>query len=358
MKLIKAKNISDYKKEIAKEFKITEGKKEVFVIIDDNLKEYFHFFSEYNLLKIKALESNKTLAAIEKIYTWLLKKGAERNSVLIGVGGGVVTDITGYAAATYMRGIRCVLIPTTLLSQCDASIGGKNGVNFSRYKNIIGTIREPQLVIVCTEFLKTLPQRVFKEGVAEMLKTFLIANAQAYKKGVTFFSKYFSIPSESLSPQNNKRTENELESLIKLAQKIKLGIVGQDLYEKGRRKILNFGHTYAHAIESIFPNKVLHGEAVSIGIAMAINESVQRGYCSKKDGEKVIADLRKLSLPTSLAELEIESTRDESQSIAKLIAKAIKKDKKRVGEKINFIFFKKIGEVVCESVRICELKNL
>ena len=147
------------------------SQREVFVVMDEILEkycqyfgEYYHFLKNFNTFSLKAIEKNKNLRTIEQIYEWLFENNASRNSLLIGFGGGIISDITGFVAATYNRGIECGFIPTTLLSQCDASLGGKNGCNFNGYKNLIGTIREPSWIFISSLFLRSLPERVKNEG--------------------------------------------------------------------------------------------------------------------------------------------------------------------------------------------------
>lgn len=337
MNIIKSGNIEGYKKCIEdwKESK-KGGSNGVFVIIDDNLSEYFQYFKEYKCFTLKAVESNKTLETVQKIYVWLLANGADRTSLLVGVGGGITTDITGFVAATYMRGIDCAFVPTTLLAMCDAGIGGKNGVNSEGFKNIIGTIREPKWIFICLEFLHTLPERVLKEGETEMLKTFLIADEKWYNWCVSYLSK------------SADATMPEFEKFIQKSQELKLEIVGQDLYEKGKRRVLNFGHSIGHAIEYIAGGQALHGEAVAVGIVMAAKASALKGLCSHELAEKIKNDFKQLGLPTSAEDFGIEEDKD-------LLLRAMAKDKKKEGENLHFIFIKKPGEVVEQLISIKEL---
>ena len=348
MKLTTSTNIEDYKKEVAELLNVQQEELagRVFVVIDENLKEYFSFFDEFKILTVSATERDKSLTTVKKIYDWLLEEGAERSSALVGVGGGVITDVTGFVAATYMRGMYCVFIPTTLLAQCDASLGGKNGFNLGSYKNIVGTIREPDLVFVSPKFLKTLPFAVFKEGIVEMLKTFLVADAESYHKAVDFFE-------ERMQLIGVDETNQQTQQFISRCQEIKLQIVKEDLYGKGRRALLNFGHTYGHALESVAQQKsynVLHGQAVAVGIIWAVIVSQRKGICTKEEAEAITNDFKRLYLPINPCDIGLcEDDRE-------IVWGALQKDKKRKGESIDFIFFASPGNVFTKEVKISELE--
>ena len=167
---------------------IPQGRR-VFVVIDSNLKPFFGLFERYELIPIQTSEKVKTLATVEYIIEQLLDRGADRSSFLVGVGGGITTDLCGFAASVYKRGIRFGFVPTTLLAQVDASIGGKNGVNFHAYKNMVGTITQPEWIYICTDALRTLSPREFRAGIAEVLKTFILFDAEYYRKAVDYFAR-------------------------------------------------------------------------------------------------------------------------------------------------------------------------
>ena len=167
--------------------KLIPKNRDIFVIIDNNLKEYMPLFKEYRTIGIETSEEYKDYSTIERIISILLAKGADRKSFIVGVGGGITTDMAGFAASIYKRGIEFGFVPTTLLAMCDAAIGGKNGVNFGGFKNMIGTITQPQWVFISPEFLKSLPSREFKAGAAEALKTFMIYDREEYSKAVELF---------------------------------------------------------------------------------------------------------------------------------------------------------------------------
>lgn len=244
----------------------------VFFITDENTKQYclpyflkkINFENEAETLTFPAGEKFKNISTCLDVWNFLSEKGADRNSIIINLGGGVVTDLGGFVAATFQRGLRFINIPTTLLAMVDASVGGKNGVDLGNIKNQIGVITLPEMVILDTGFLKTLPQAHITSGLAEMLKHGLIYSRQYWErvKKVNFSNKI------------------EFEKLIWDSVEIKKEIVTKDPFEKNLRKTLNFGHTLGHAIESYFlgnDNKptLLHGEAVAIGIILATHISAE-----------------------------------------------------------------------------------
>ena len=237
----------------------------IFVLVDENTNEYClpYFLSnlpteiEIEIIEIEPGEENKNIYTCIDLWHTLIELDADRKSIMINLGGGVITDIGGFVASTYKRGIDFVNVPTTLLAMVDASVGGKTGVDLGSLKNQIGVINEPKSVIVISKFLETLPTNQMRSGLAEMLKHGLI-----YDK--TYWDK--------LKHLNNLNTD-DLDILIKQSIEIKNKIVSQDLKEKGIRKALNFGHTLGHAIESYFlesedKNQLLHGEAIAIGMIL------------------------------------------------------------------------------------------
>ncbi|MBI3385895.1 3-dehydroquinate synthase [Candidatus Gottesmanbacteria bacterium] len=240
-------------------------------------------------MTIPSGETSKSIEMLSKIWKHLLRAGCDRRSVVINVGGGVVCDLGGFAAATYKRGIDWINVPTTLLSQVDAAIGGKTGIDFSGVKNLVGIIRQPKAIIIDVETLSTLPQRQFISGFAEIIKHGLIGNA-AYFRRVT-----------RKKPEAFTRTE--LIDIISASIRIKNTIVKNDPDETGRRKILNFGHTIGHAVEALSQRTdapLTHGEAVAIGIAGEALLSVRAGLLSAKDCNAIRAVLENASLPTTL----------------------------------------------------------
>jgi 3-dehydroquinate synthase len=216
------------------------------------LTEAVPSLSDYNIIEVDPGEENKNIDYCIGIWRMLLDFGADRNSLLINVGGGVVTDMGGFAASTFKRGIDFVQVPTTLLSQVDASVGGKTGIDMAGVKNIIGTFTQPKAVFICTDFLKTLDERQLVSGFAEVVKHGLIYDS-------AYFGALKTIAPTTVSPE-----------LIHRSVEIKNEVVTSDPFEKGLRKILNFGHTIGHAIESYSlandKSPLLHGEAIAIGM--------------------------------------------------------------------------------------------
>ena len=269
------------------------------------------------ILWVNASETEKTLATVERLTARLLELQADRDTFLIGVGGGITTDITGFLAAIYKRGLRFGLVPTTLLAQVDAAIGGKNGVNFDRYKNMLGTFRLPEFVYIDTDFLQTLPARELRCGAAEMLKTFLLADARAYEEAVRVFS--------------GTTPERVPEHLVRRAGEIKCALVEQDPEDHGVRQLLNLGHTFGHAIEKC-SSQYEHGEAVAIGIVMAARMACEKGLLPAGEAERICRDIAACGLP-------VEPPVPESELHA-----AILQDKKRSGDKLTFVLPETIGK--------------
>ena len=270
-----------------------------------------------DVLLMDTSEALKSMDTVLEICGWLLEKNASRSALLLAVGGGITTDLAGFAAAIYKRGIRYANVPTTLLAQVDAAIGGKTGVNFLEYKNMLGAFRMPEFTVICPEVLKTLPDRQLKAGLAEMLKTFIIADAAAYNQALS------GITGE----------------LIMKAALIKESIVSRDPYEKGERAVLNLGHTFAHAIEHKaleVGDDILHGEAVAIGIIMAAKMAEREGIAEKGLAARLKADFQSLRLPTKCPYQGLEA--------------AMAKDKKATGaDKVKFVLPVKIGEVIVKE---------
>lgn len=307
-------------KHIADISSLLAGEKEVFVVCDRNVEWVaWEAGSFVGAVSIDTSESLKTMGTVMEICKWLLDNNATRNALLLAVGGGITTDLAGFAAAIYKRGIRYANVPTTLLAQVDAAIGGKTGVNFLEYKNMLGAFRMPEFTAICPEVLKTLPQRQINSGLAEMLKTFIIADASAYAKAVSSLKKAVFADGD----------------LILKAAAIKESIVTMDPYERGPRTKLNLGHTFAHAIEHKAleaGDDILHGEAVAIGIIMAAEMAEREGIAEKGLAARLKADFQSLGLPTECPYTGLEE--------------AMAKDKKASGGKIHFVLPERIGSVV------------
>ena len=246
----------------------------IFVIADENvhasgeqicrLLQVQGLNQPFELMEWKVSEQLKTLQTAQEMIRELLARGADRKSFLVGAGGGVLTDIVGFVASVYMRGIRFAFIPTTLLAQVDAAIGGKNGVDLDDYKNIIGRISQPEWTCRDMSFLKTLPQAEWRNGLAEMLKTFILFDAQAYADTVLLFSQIFRNGTE-LDPG----LAGQLKRLTDRCAGYKMEVVRRDEFESGERRLLNLGHTYAHAVEKCSCEQIPHGQAVAVGMIYA-----------------------------------------------------------------------------------------
>ena len=258
----------------------TETYSKIFVLVDENTNEYClpHFLSnlpteiEIEIIEIEAGEEHKNMYTCMDLWHTLIDLEADRKSILLNLGGGVITDIGGFIASTFKRGIDFINIPTTLLAMVDASVGGKNGVDLGSLKNQIGVINEPKAVIILSKFLETLPLNQMRSGLAEMLK-----------HGLIFDKLYW----DKLKNLNDLNTD-DLDVLIKQSIEIKNEIVSKDLKENGIRKALNFGHTLGHAIESYFlesedEKQLLHGEAIAIGMILESHLSYQSNLITKED---------------------------------------------------------------------------
>lgn len=309
----------------------------VFVIIDRKVEALYGFEFPYRKVYVDAGEESKNLETVSNIVSELLKMGADRNCLLLGIGGGTVTDITGFVAAIYKRGVRYALIPTSLLAMVDAAIGGKTGINFNSYKNILGVFNTPEFVYDCSYFLKTLPEREFLCGAAEMLKIFLITSGAQFRRTVKFFAE---------NKQFTFDNQEDLESLVLKAVKAKCKIVDADFKEKGSRRVLNLGHTFAHGIEHAGVEGISHGEAVSIGTVMAAKIACRLDYCSERLVKQITSSFAKVGLPTS------------TDVNVNLLFEAIEKDKKREDDTIHFVMPTSLGSVRVEQISITQLKGL
>jgi 3-dehydroquinate synthase len=236
-------------------------------------------------------EETKNFTVVSALVETLLHQGLERSDVIIALGGGVVGDITGFAAAIALRGIAFIQIPTTLLAQVDSSVGGKTGIDTPYGKNTIGAFHQPQLVLIDTNVLDTLPLRELQAGYAEIVKYGAIKDAK-------FFAWLEANGKQLLSGLEGEKHEFRIEAVIRSCQ-IKADVVVADEREEGERALLNFGHTFGHALESEtgFSNALIHGEGVSIGMAMAARFSAELGFAPKADAERLIAHLKACGLP-------------------------------------------------------------
>ena len=308
--------------------------KRVIVISDTNIDRYYHSLLEpFDHILIGLGESSKTLLTIDTIYRRLIELGADRSTFILGVGGGIVTDIAGFVAATYMRGIEFGFVSTSLLGQVDASVGGKNGVNVDGYKNMVGTFRQPRFVVCDVNLLRTLPAREFRSGLAEIIKSGIIADKELFEmlEGADFATL--------------QRDTALLQQIVYRAISVKAAIVERDECETGERRLLNLGHTLAHAIEKS-SSKMNHGEAVAVGLSLISDIAVKGELLSQDDNERVQNLLQR-------AGFCLEPPVTKSQML-----KAISKDKKSEGNFINAVFPRAIGKCVVEKMPLDEFKAL
>jgi len=276
-------------------------------------------------------EEIKTLDTVQKIYAQLLSIQADRSSFIVGMGGGIVCDIAGFVASTYLRGVRFGFVATTLLAQVDASVGGKNGVNFQGYKNMVGLFHQPEFVICDPELLKTLPQKEIACGLAEIVKHGAIADADLFAYLEQHCTDVLALDRQAI------------EKLVLASVTIKSSVVNRDETEKGERRKLNFGHTFGHAIEKVAG--ISHGEAVSRGMAVAAALSVKKGLLTPDEDQRLRTLLNNLNLPTHLG------------SETKAVVNAIAKDKKREGDWIHFVLLNGIGSAIVDKITLEELEG-
>ena len=330
-----------------------------FVIIDNNLQHLAEHFKQFSPIFLEGGEQNKLLESVASLATSLLEAGADRDALIIGVGGGITTDVAGFTASIYKRGVKFAFVPTTLLAQVDASIGGKNGVNLHSYKNILGTINQPEWIYICPQLLRTLPEDEFKAGIAEVLKTFILFDKEMYATAVEYFTrvaqKYDNRENCSLT-YGEIAVEHNLELLTQIIGKCaqyKSGVVERDEFEKGERRLLNLGHTFAHSIEKLTQGEISHGYAVSIGMVIAAQIAQAMGTAQEGFAGKLAKDLRSCGLPATLEQCPATAHLKMGE-----LAQAIKKDKKVHGSNIHFILPKGLEDVEDILVPITTINNI
>lgn len=272
-------------------------------------------------------ESSKNLGQLEKIWKQMLENDLDRRTLLINLGGGLICDIGGFAASTYMRGISFLNVPTTLLAQVDASIGGKTGINLFGIKNLIGTFSQPIGIAIDVKTLSTLPKREFLSGFAEIIKHGLIGSRIYFERVISKHPSQFS--------------QDELVAIIAESCKIKGSIIKADATEQNIRKVLNFGHTIGHAVETLSLETtipLLHGEAISIGMLTEAIISRITGFLTALDLQQIRKALIKAELPVSIKNATVTE-----------ILRKIKSDKKNVRGKVKFTLLKSIGTAICDQ---------
>lgn len=344
------KNIENLSK-----FNINEIYDEVLIISDENV--YNHQLDNFiNNIKAKIVyeyiipsgEDSKSLSVYEEIIKYCIRINLSRKSLIIALGGGVVGDLAGFVASTYMRGIDVCQVPTSLLSQVDSSVGGKTGINIGNFKNIIGTFYQPKFTYINIDALKTLSYNEFIAGMAEVIKYSIIYDYD--------FLDYLINNSENILNKDNKT----LHYMVKKCIEIKADIVSKDEKEGNLRKILNFGHTFGHGVEKLC--KISHGEAISIGMNMAFKLALEKGYINGSYYDKFINACDKFNLPLnfniSLYEKD-EITEESKDKINKEILEIMKNDKKNSFGKINLILPIGFGKVkIIDDIADGEILNI
>jgi len=276
-----------------------------------------------DIIEVPEGESSKNLGQAEKLYDHLLELNCDRKSVLVALGGGVIGDLVGFVAATYQRGIPFIQVPTTLLSQVDSSVGGKTAVNHPKGKNMIGAFYQPRLVVADLETLRTLPQKEYRAGLAEVVKYGVIADAGLFEFLETHYKEILNLDQKSLA------------HIVETSCAIKAEVVEKDERESHYRMVLNFGHTFGHAIESLTGySQFVHGEAVAIGMVLAAQLSYSVGKCSEEVPKRLEALLKNLGLPVDMPGLDSSA-----------VVESLYHDKKTMDHKIKFILVKEIGSI-------------
>ena len=308
--------------------------KRVVVVSDTNMDRHYHSLIEpYDHVLIGLGEASKTLLTLDAIYRRFIELGVDRSCIVLAIGGGIVTDVAGFAASTFMRGLEFGFISTSLLGQVDASVGGKNGVNVEGYKNMVGTFTQPKFVICDVDLLRTLSPREFRTGLAEIIKAAVIADAELFEM------------LEQADFSTLQRDSDTLREMVYRAIKVKADIVERDERESGDRRLLNLGHTLAHAIEKS-SSKFNHGEAVAVGLAMIAEVAANRDMLAVADKERIVALLERAGFMLD-APVEIRT-----------LLKAVAKDKKAEGSDIHIVFPLGVGRCTVEKMPVEEFKSL
>jgi 3-dehydroquinate synthase len=330
-------NTSSFRSEILIGEKLDKVKellpsKGVVIITDENVYNFYgQKFPGFPVLRIPAGESSKILKTIESLASQLLMSNIDRSGFILAIGGGVVCDIAGFLASVYMRGIRCGYVSTTLLSQVDASTGGKTGVDLGGVKNIIGTFRQPEFVICDPSMLVTLPDDEYLSGLAEIIKTAVIGDEELF---------------DLINKQHSgilMRDPALLSMLITKSVRFKADVVSRDEKESGLRRVLNFGHTFGHALETTLSLK--HGMAVAAGMKLAAHFSLVKNYIKEAELIKITDLIDKYQFPAI------------SMPEPVLIENLIMHDKKKSGTGINFVFSAGIGKAVCKKTSAREIMD-
>lgn len=302
-------------------------------ITDENIASaHSAAFANKRTIVLKAGESSKQQQIIDYIINELIEKEADRDTWLIGVGGGVITDITGYVGAIYMRGLKTGLVPTSLLGMVDAAIGGKNGIDIGPYKNLVGSIKQPEFILFDSHWLTTLPSQEWSNGFAEIIKHACIRDVNMIEELLQHSIDWY------------QHHPKELATLIEKNVRLKWSIVASDPWEQNERRLLNFGHTIGHAIENTY--HLSHGEAIAIGMMYAAKLSAAMSGLKERSIQMLEKALDQYQLPT-------QATID-----WKKIVPMIQLDKKREGENIRFILLEEMGKGKVQEILLDTLQTL
>lgn len=306
----------------------------IVVVSDANIDRYYpSLIGRYDHILIGQGETNKTLLTLDAIYRRLIELKVDRSTFILAIGGGIVTDVAGFAASTYMRGLEFGFVSTSLLGQVDASVGGKNGVNVDGYKNMVGTFTQPRFVICDVDMLRTLSEREFRTGLAEVIKSAVIADSELFEllEGADFTTL--------------KEDKSLLQQIVYRTISVKASIVERDERETGDRRKLNLGHTLAHAIEKS-SSKMNHGEAVAVGLKLITEAAVRCGKLSADDGERIVGLLQRAGFAL---EPPVEM---------RTLLKAVSKDKKSEGDDIYIVWPTAIGSCQVEKMPLEEFRAM
>ena len=306
-------------------------KSQAVLITDENVfRAHRKKFAGWKYIIVPAGEQFKVQSTVNGIIERLIGFNADRKTFIVGIGGGVITDLTGFVASTYMRGLRFGFLPTTILSMVDASIGGKNGIDVGLYKNLVGIIRQPSFLLYDVSLLKSLPHTEWVSGFAEIIKHSCIKDLRLFKEleqhKLSFYKK--DLPA--------------LKKLIRRNAVIKSDVVKADEFETGERKLLNFGHTLGHAIENMY--KLSHGQAIAVGITVA--SELSETLTGFRDTQRVVKVLSQYGLPTYM-----EYDKAKAFDVLRM-------DKKKDADKMNFVLLKKIGKAVVHPIPLIELEKI
>jgi 3-dehydroquinate synthase len=322
---------SDFK-EFRTQLQQLAGTRRVVAVIDNKVEKLYGEAFPFEKMTVVAEERHKTMQTVETLIQRLLELHADRDVLLLGVGGGITTDICGFVASIYKRGVACGLVPTTLLGMVDASIGGKNGVNMLGYKNMLGTIRQPEFVVSTIDFLSTLETAEVRQGLAEMLKAFLIKGEYFEECGAFFANNGVG----EMLEDGTKRSQ--LQTFIQAAVAVKEGLVREDEQDNGVRRLLNLGHTFGHALERC--TGMAHGDAVAIGMVCAAK-------CANSADTPLITEvLQSCGLP-------VEVPAGVSRAA---MLEAMMQDKKRADGRCRVVVLEAVGRVEVREMELQELR--